>query len=140
MTSPDHQEPDEATVRALGKLSEALETIERARGSLYSWHQLTGKADFELGDAVDLLARAGHQDLADELSRELVGRNVLPGRWSFQAVEEYDDSYYEPIRDFEKRARSGLADGRRHLFEARLKEQRRTHGHPHHTAGPDGNR
>lgn len=129
-------EPDEATVSAVGKLSEALETVERARGHLYSWHQLTGKADFELGDAAALLAQAGHQDLADELSRELVGRNVLPDRWTFQAVEEYEDTYYEPLRRYEAHVRELLTAGRRHLHEARLKEERRTHGHPHHTAAP----
>lgn len=59
---------DEATVEAVGKLTEALETVERARGHLYSFHQLTG--------------------------------------------------------------------GREHLHEARLKEDRRTQGHPDHTAGP----
>jgi hypothetical protein len=29
-----------------------------------------------------------------------------------------------------------LVDGRRHLHEAELKERRRTHGHPAHTARP----
>lgn len=33
---------DDATVEALGRLSEALETVERARGCLYAFHQLTG--------------------------------------------------------------------------------------------------
>ncbi|GAA4366650.1 hypothetical protein GCM10023088_13660 [Actinomadura verrucosospora] len=136
MIAGSSPEPDEATVKAVGKLSEALESVERARGHLYSWHQLTGKADFELGDAAELLAKAGHQELADELSRELVGRNVLPDRWSFQAVEEYEDTYYEPLRRYEARVRESLTAGRRHLYEARLKEERRTHGHPHHTAAP----
>lgn len=136
MSAPD-PEPDDATVKALGKLSEALETIERARGSLYSWHQLTGKGDFELGDAAKALAEAGHQDLAEELSRELVGRNVLQGRWSFQAIEEYDDTYYQPVRRFEEHVRATLAGGKRHLYEAMLKEERRTHGHPHHTPTPE---
>ena len=47
----------DATVEALGKLSEALETCERARGHLYTFHQLTGSADIQLGDAVDRPAR-----------------------------------------------------------------------------------
>lgn len=136
MIAGSGSEPDEATVRAVGKLSEALESVERARGHLYSWHQLTGKADFELGDAAELLAKAGHRDLAEELSRELVGRNVLPDRWTFQAVEEYEDTYYEPLRRYESRVREALTAGRRHLHEARLKEERRTHGHPHHTPAP----
>lgn len=41
----DHQRPegvDDATVAAAGKLAEALEWIERARGRLYDFHQLVG--------------------------------------------------------------------------------------------------
>lgn len=132
--TPDHV--DDTTVEALGKLSEALESVERARGHLYAFHQLTGKADFELGDAAELLRRAGHRELADEVERELVGRNVLFGRWTFQIVEDYDDNYWSVLRDAERRAREELADGRRHLLEARLKQQRRTEGVPGHEATP----
>jgi len=56
----EHQRPgglDDVTVEALGKLSEALEVVERVRGHLYSVHQLTGTADFMLDDAVDLFRR-----------------------------------------------------------------------------------
>jgi glycogen debranching enzyme len=61
---------EDTTVEAVGKITEALETIERARGHLYSFHQLTGTADFQLGDAVDLLREAGHTELADRLERD----------------------------------------------------------------------
>jgi hypothetical protein len=134
-----HQVPDgvdDATVEAVGKLTEALETTERARGHLYSFHQLTGSADLELGEAVELLRKAGHDDLADSIQRELVGRNVLPGRWTFQVVEDYDDTYWSAFRETERRVRELLTGGRRHLFEAGMKEDRRTHGHPDHTARP----
>lgn len=127
---------DEATVEALGKLSEALETTERARGHLYGFHQLTGKADTEAGDAVELLRKAGHHELADRIATELVGRNVLPGRWTFQVVEEYDDGYWSVFRGLEREARQQLAGGRRHLYEAALKEDRRTPGRPGHEAKP----
>ncbi|AWZ06992.1 hypothetical protein DRB96_23065 [Streptomyces sp. ICC1] len=43
-------------MRALDALSKALETTERARGHLYGFHQLTGTADFELGDALPHVA------------------------------------------------------------------------------------
>jgi hypothetical protein len=136
---PRHRRPpglDDDTVAALGKLSEALETVERARGCLYDFHQLTGHADLTLGEAVEGLRAAGHHGLADTLDREIVGRNVLPGRWTFQIVEEYDESYYEPFRAAERQARDQLADGRRHLYEAEMKERHRTRGHPQHTAAP----
>jgi hypothetical protein len=124
------------TVGALGKLSEALETCERARGHLYSFHQLTGSADIKLGEAVDALRDAGHDELADRIDRELVGRNVVPGHWTFQLVEEYDDTYWSLFRSLEEQARNALAAGHRHLFEARLKEQERSAGEPGHAAAP----
>ncbi|MCA1783216.1 MAG: hypothetical protein ABR500_01775 [Dermatophilaceae bacterium] len=128
---------DDATVEAVGRLTEALETVERARGHLYSFHQLTGEADFKIGDAVDQLREAGHIELADRLSAEIVGRNVIPGRWTFQIMEEYDDGYWEPLRAAEREVRERLVGGKRHLAEARLKEQRRTHGEPGHEKRPD---
>jgi hypothetical protein len=135
----DHLRPDgvdDVTVEALGKLSEALEVVEDARGHLYGFHRLTGTADLTLGEAVDLFREAGHTELADRLQTELVGRNVVHGRWTFQIVEEYDDGYYATFKDLEKEARDELVGGRRHLFEAEMKEDRRTHGRPHHEAVP----
>ncbi|MFS8103385.1 hypothetical protein LFM09_40290 [Lentzea alba] len=115
---------DDQTIEALGKLSAALETTERARGHLYSFHQLTGTADFMLDEAIALLRLAGHHEHADRVQRELLGRNVLPGKWSFEIVEQYDDIYYEAFRDVERAARNDLAGGRRHELEARLKRDR----------------
>jgi len=130
------EEYDAATVAAVGRLTEALETVERARGALYDFHQLTGEADFKIGDAADLLRAAGHVELADMVDREIVGRNVLDGRWTFQIVEEYDDTYWSAVRDAERTVRERLVGGERHLAEAQMKEERRTPGHPHHTARP----
>lgn len=137
--SPDaaHSRPpglDDATVTALGKLSEALEVVEHARGLLYGFHRLTGTADLALGDAVDLLRQAGHDEIADSIERDIVGRNVIEGRWTFQIVEDYDDNYYTAFKDAERAARSQLADGKRHLFEAEMKEDRRTRHRRHHEA------
>jgi hypothetical protein len=126
----------EATVDALGQLSEALETCERARGHLYSFHQLTGTSDFQLGEAVTALRGAGHHDIADRIDQELFGRNVLPGRWTFQIVEEYDDGYWSLFRELEKAARTELVGGIRHLYEARMKESERSAGRPGHEAQP----
>jgi hypothetical protein len=138
--SPDHRRPegvDDATVDALGKVSEALEAIEVARGHLYAFHRLSGTADLTLGEGVRGLRDAGHTDLADRLEHELVGRNVLEGRWTFQVMEEYDDGYYATFRRLEEEARNELVGGRRHLYEAEMKEDRRTHGAPGHEARPD---
>jgi hypothetical protein len=132
-----HRRPaglDDGTVEALGKLSEALETVERVRGHLYSLHQLLGEADFKLDEAVSLFMQAGHPKLAQRIEQELIGRNVVPGHWTFQLVEEFDDGYYAEFRALEKEARDDLAGGRRHLYEAELKERRRTHGRVGHEA------
>ena len=137
---PEHVRPDgvtDATVEALGKLSEALEAVEECRGHLYAFHRRSGTADLTLGEAVDLLRKAGHDELADRIDHELVGRNVIQGRWTFQIVEEYDDTYWSLFRELEREAREQLVGGRRHLYEAEMKERERTAGDPHHTAVPD---
>jgi nucleotide-binding universal stress UspA family protein len=127
---------EDKTVAAVGKITEALETTERARGHLYTFHQLTGSADLQLGEGCDLLREAGHHELAARIERDLVGRNVIEGRWTFQVIEDYDDSYWSAFRAFEREARESLTEGRRHLHEAGMKEDRRTHGHPDHSAKP----
>jgi hypothetical protein len=142
--SSDHERPDSrhrrpsgvtrATVEALGALSKALETTERARGALYSFHQLTGSADLVLDDAVRLLREAGHGREADRVEREVLGRNVIPDHWTFQIIEAYNATYYRPFQQLEEEIRSELADGRDHLYEAEMKEERRTKHHPDHTA------
>ncbi|MCW2793398.1 MAG: hypothetical protein JWO76_2496 [Nocardioides sp.] len=135
-----HRRPDgvdDATVEALGKVSEALEAVEVARGHLYAFHRLSGTADLTLGEGVQGLRDAGHTELADRIQRDLVGRNVLEGRWTFQIMEEYDDGYYATFRDLERQAREELVGGRRHLYEAEMKEDRRTHGAAGHEARPE---
>ena len=122
MTDSAEHGPDPATAEALGKISEALETVERARGHLYSFHQLSGSADLALQEGVAMLRAAGHDELAEEIDAGLVGRNVLPGRWTYQVVEEYDDRYWSVFREYENRVRQSLARGRRHLYEARMKD------------------
>ena len=138
--TPDHRRPEgvsDQTVEALGKLSEALECIEEARGHLYAFHRRSGHADLQAQEAVALLREAGHDDLADRIDRELIGRNVIEGRWTFQIVEDYDDNYYALFKQLDQEARAALVEGRRHLFEAEMKERERTHDLRFHEATPD---
>jgi hypothetical protein len=128
---------DDETVAAVGKLSEALEWIERARGRLYDFHQMMGHADFLVEDAATRLAECGHEQLAAELRTQIIGRNVLEGRWTFQVVEEFDDLYYSEVVQHEERVRHALLGGRRHVYEAELKEARRTPGLRGHESTPD---
>lgn len=127
---------DDDTVEAVGSLSEALEYVERARGHLYSFHQLMGHADLLLGETCDKLRDSGHPDIAEVLNTELVGRNVLEGRWTFQVVEEFDDNYWSVLREHERTVRDQLMGGHRHVFEAEMKQRRRTKGHRGHDATP----
>ena len=112
-------------------MSEALEAVEVARGHLYAFHRLSGTADLTLGEGVDALREAGHAR-PGRPDRARAGRAATcsTGRWTFQVVEEYDDGYYATFRALERRAREELVGGRRHLFEAEMKEDRRTHGRP----------
>jgi hypothetical protein len=113
-------------VSALGTVSEALEVVEDARGHLYAFHRLCGTADLTLQRAVTELRGAGRPDIADEIDQVLVGRDVIAGRWSFQVVEDYDESYYRVFRAMQSWARSTAGDVPPHLFEAemQLREQR----------------
>ncbi len=134
-----HRRPEgvsDATVEALGKLSEALECVERARGHLYELHQLIGHADLMLDDAVEMFRAAGHPALAERIDSKLLGRNVIAGRWTFQIVEDFDDGYYALFRELDRQARDELVEGRRHLYEAEMKERRRSRGMPGHEARP----
>lgn len=134
-----HRRPEGAsdeTVAAVGKASEAMEWLERARGHLYELHQLVGHADLLFGDAADMLEEAGHQEQADRLRDEVVGRNVIHGRWTFQMVEDFDDGYWSAARTNERRLCDELLEGRRHVFESEMKEDRRSKGRAGHESRP----
>lgn len=135
----DHARPSTATdaeVNAAGKMTEALETLERARGHLYSFHQLIGSADLLLDGVTEELEAAGRPELAGPIREELIGRNVLAGRWTFQIVEEFDAGYWSCFRRHEQCLRERLTEGRAHVFEAEMKQRRRTHDRTGHEATP----
>jgi hypothetical protein len=134
-----HQRPpgtDDATVAAVGKMSEAFEYVERVRGHLYALHQLLGRADLLFEDGAGQLREAGHGGAAERFEHDVVGRNVLDGRWTFQIVEEFDAVYYEPVRSRLRALEEELLAGRRHVFEAELKDRRRSRGTPRHERRP----
>lgn len=128
--------PDDV-VEAVGGVTAAFEVVEHARGMLYAFHRLIGRADAELAAALDRLEAAGRADVADELRARVVGRNVLAGRWTFQVVEDFDDGYYRAFADAERQTRDRLLDGRRHVYESQLKERNRTHGRTGHESRPE---
>jgi hypothetical protein len=124
--APAHQRPrgvSDDLVAALGKLSEAMEVVEHARGALYEFHRLSGVADLTLQQAVGDLRTAGQQELAEEIEECLVGRDVVDGRWTFQIVEAYDSQYWQVFRDVERTARRRVGSIPTHLFEAEMKHR-----------------
>jgi hypothetical protein len=125
---PDDDVPttDRVTVDAVGKATEALEYVERARGHLYAFHQLIGRADFLFEESAIRLGDAGHRDEAAPLWGNLVGRDVLEGRWTFEIVEGFDDDYYDTARSEVARLENALVAGRRHAHEEDLRQRRRT--------------
>ena len=112
---------DDATVEALGKISEALEVVDHARGLLYAFHRHCGTADLTLQEGVRLMRAAGHAGIADEIEQVLVGRDIIKDRWSFQVVEDYDQNYWEVFRAMERRARALLGNAEPHIYEAEMK-------------------
>src|SRR5207249_879919 len=98
---------------------------ERARGHLYAFHQLIGRADFLFEESALRLARDGHVDEARSLWRNVVGRDVLEGRWTFEIVERFDDDYYDAARAEVVALERQLVSGRRHAHEEVLREHRR---------------
>jgi hypothetical protein len=138
--APEHRRPDgvsDATVEALGKLSAALDHVEDARGHLYAFHRLMGSAESTLEEATTMVRDAGHHDIADALDRAVLGRNPLPGMWSFQMVEAFDDGFYAAVKGLHQRMLDELVEGKRHLFEAEMKELRRTRGEEGHEKTPE---
>jgi len=124
----DHRRAEgssDATVDAVGKVSEGFEWIERARGHLYEFHHLMGHADGLFDEAATALDAAGHPREAEAFRGRVVGRDILEGQWSFQVVEEYDRRYYEVVRDAHLAVRDALSEGRPHVFEAEMKAARR---------------
>ena len=127
---------DPRVLEAMGKLSEAVEWVERARGRLYDFHQLIGHADFLFEDAADLLEHADDGHWAEKVRSGIVGRNVIAGRWTFQIVEDFDANYWSCVRELRQEICDEFADGRLHAYEAHMKELRRTSGLAHHEADP----
>lgn len=125
------------TIDAVGKASEALEYVERARGHLYAFHQLIGRADFLFEESACHLACAGHVQEAASLWRNVVGRDVLEGRWTFEIVEGFDDDYYRVAQSEVVALEQSLVGGRRHAHEEAMRYRRRVEPPPFAVAADD---
>lgn len=84
--------------------------------------------------AVRLLREAGHAEWAAKVEAEILGRDVIPGHWTFQIIEACNDTCCRPFQELERSVVNALVQGRDHLYEAEMKEARRTVAHSDHTA------
>ncbi len=112
---------DDATLEAVHRLEVAVEWIERAFGALLDAHHAAGHGQEMLLEAADLLAAAGHGDLAELVRADAAPRDAAAGRWTYQIVDEFRAHLLEPARRVDDRVRGELTGGVRHRFEARLK-------------------
>lgn len=118
----------DATVDAIGKLSSVLDIVEQARGELYAFHRLMGNTDRSVQEAVQMLRDAGHTELADEVGEVLIGRDTTSGRWTFQLVEDFDDTYWQVFREADAYVRAKLGFTERHVWEAEMKHREQRPG------------
>ncbi len=112
---------DASDVAAAHAVELAVEWIERAFGSLLDAHHRVGHALEELRDAADALDAAGEHDLAARARAEVLPLDAVPGRWTYQVVDEFRAHMLEPARAFDDEVRARLTGGVRHRAEAREK-------------------
>ncbi|AGB37915.1 hypothetical protein [Natronococcus occultus] len=120
---PDPQPDAALTDRELEALHEVelgLEWLQRAQGCLLEFHHATGHGMDHLADAEILLRASGHEALADAIRTELLPHGVVDGdRWSYDVLEDFQETLLTETDVLESRVRRELADGRRHVPERR---------------------
>jgi hypothetical protein len=130
MTDVDERDDDLTEVErdALHEVELGVENLHRAHGHLVSFHHSTGRAMDHLAVAEDLLREAGHERLADRLRDEFLPRGVVPpcdgdgataGRWSYDLLEKFQETFLEDVVRFGDVVHEDVADGRRHVAERR---------------------
>ncbi|GGL21495.1 hypothetical protein GCM10009037_00970 [Halarchaeum grantii] len=77
-----------------------------------------------LATAEGCLRDAGHEAFADAIRDDYLPRGVLgdgegDGRWSYDVLETYEETFLEDVLAFEDEVAEDLADGRRHVEERR---------------------
>jgi hypothetical protein len=125
LEEPRVAEEQPPEIRAAHHLALALEYVARARGHLLTMHHLIGHADNMLDQVVDELDEAGRSDLVELVRREVFGRDVVAGKWTYQLVEDFDAGYWEAWQGTEAAVRQELTGGKRFVHEATLQDRRR---------------
>jgi hypothetical protein len=118
---------DQRLLETMATATEAMEYVERARGHLITLHHLLGRAEVLFEEVAGELRAEGHSTEAAQLEREVIGRDVIEGRWSYELLEEFDRAYYEPVRDTHREVVAGTV-GRPHAREEHVRAARRRAG------------
>lgn len=117
---------------ALHHVELGVEHLHQAHGHLVSFHHSTGRAMDHLAAAETLLRDCGYDDLADGLRDEHLPRGVVPatgsddavaGRWSYDVLEKFQETFLEKVVDFGDRAHERIADGCRHVAERKQERE-----------------
>jgi hypothetical protein len=127
--------PDELSERereALHQVELGVENLHRAHGHLVSFHHSTGRAMDHLDTAERLLRECGYDQFADELRDEYLPRGVVAerdsedafgGRWSYDILETFQDTFLADIVTFGERVTTEVADGLRHAAERKQESE-----------------
>ncbi|WP_408957246.1 hypothetical protein [Natrinema sp. 74] len=114
----------ETECEALHEVELGLEWTQRAQGSLLEFHHATGHGMDHLYRAEELLRDAGHDDLADAIRADLLPHGVVDeDRWSYDVLENFQETLLSEVRSLERHVRREVADGERHVRERRQERE-----------------
>lgn len=105
-------------LEALHEVELGLEWLQRAQGCLIEFHHATGHGMDHLAEAEAVLEAAGRDDLADAIRNGLLPHGVVDrDRWSYDVLENFQETLLLETVALEQRVRQELADGQRHVRE-----------------------
>ena len=114
----------EAELEALHEVELGLEWVQRAQGCLLEFHHATGHGMDHLAEAELLLRQHGHDALADTIRDDLLPHGVVDDdRWSYDVVENFQETLLAETTQLEERVRKALAGGERHVRERRQERE-----------------
>lgn len=123
MGDPSSDELSRNERTAMHEVEVGVEWLLRAQGRLLAFHHAIGHGMDHLDVAESRLRAEGHTTLADHLRDEILPRGVTgDDRWSYNVVEEFQQSFLNPVTDFEEASREVVTDGKRHV-EERVQER-----------------
>jgi len=135
MATNDRPRPEDLTEterEALHEIELCVERLHRAHGHLVGFHHDTGRAMDHLAVAEERLRDCGRNDLADAIRDEHLPRGVVrvgdpgektAGRWSYDVLEDFQESFLADLLAFEEAAREEVAGGLRHAAERTLERE-----------------